>query len=255
MTDRAVRSPVVVAALGAVGLALTVAAWQAVAAAQWFGTTIAPPTDVVDVLGDPVQRTVLLDAATITAQEAVTGFVWGAGLALVVGLLVVVVPVLRRGIDQLATIESAIPFVALAPILLATVAREDIPAAMGAATAFFPVYVAVVSGLRATPAAVLDVFTVFGSMRWQRLTRAQVPSGLPVLATGLKVAMPLAIVGAVIGEWFGASSGLGPVMLVAMRNYRMPMMWAAVAVTVVVALLLYAVTALVEKLAVSRFAP
>jgi NitT/TauT family transport system permease protein len=254
MSEGAARSPAVAGLLGAVGLGLTVAAWQGVAAAQWFGTTIAAPTEVLDVLGDPVQRRVLLDAAAITAQEAVTGFFWGAGLALAVGLLVVLVPVLRRGVDQLATIESAIPFVALAPILLATVAREDIPAAMGAATAFFPVYVAVVSGLRAAPAAVTDVFTVFGSSRLQRLTRALVPSGIPVLATGLKVAMPLAIVGAVIGEWFGASSGLGPVMLVAMRNYRMPIMWAAVTVTVVVALLLYAATALVEKLAVTRFA-
>jgi NitT/TauT family transport system permease protein len=254
MAERAERSPAVAALLGALGLVLTIAAWQGVAAARWFGTTIAPPTDVLDVLGEPAQRAVLLDAAAITAGEAVTGFLWGAGLALAAGLLVVLVPVLRRGVDQLATIESAIPFVALAPILLATVSRESLPAAMGAATAFFPIYVAVVAGLQAAPAAVTDVFAVFGSSRWQRLTRALVPSGVPVLATGLKVAMPLAIVGAVIGEWFGASSGLGPVMLVAMRNYRMPMMWAAVTVTVVVALLLYALTALVEKLAVDRYA-
>jgi NitT/TauT family transport system permease protein len=253
MTERLARSSGGTAVLGVVGLALVVAVWQVVAALEVFGTTISTPTSVVDQLADPARRTVLVDAGLVTAQEAVSGFLIGVAAAMVIGLVVVLVPVLRRGVDQLATIESAIPFVALAPILLATVERAHVATAMSACTAFFPVYVAVVSGLQSVSPAVADVFTVFGSSRRQRLLRALVPSGVPVLATGLKVAMPLAIVGAVIGEWFGASSGLGPVILVAMRNYQMPTMWAAVTVTVLVALVLYGITALLEKLAVARF--
>lgn len=241
------------AALAVLGCAIVVVCWQVVAAAQVFGTTIAPPTDVLAVYGDAGQRAVLIDAAQVTAGEAVTGFGWGFGIALVIGVAVVFVPVLRPGVDQLATIQNAIPFMALAPILLATVPREAVPAAMAACTTFFPIYIAVVAGLRAAPAALHDVCTVYGASRSQRLVRAMLPASVPVIANGLKVAMPLAIVGAVIGEWFGSSGGVGPVLLVAMRNYQMPVMWAAVVTTVTVALLLYGTTVLTERLALARF--
>jgi NitT/TauT family transport system permease protein len=240
--------------LPALGILLVLAAWQVVAATQVFGTTISPPTAVADVFGDAGERSLLLHAGLTTGLEALTGFGEGLAVAVAAGLLVLAVPPLRRGVDQLATIESAIPFVALAPILLALVDRPGIPAAMAACTAFFPLYMAIVAGLHALPPAVADVCTVFGSSRRQALVRAVVPAGIPVIATGLKVAMPLAVVGAVIGEWFGTSGGIGPVMLVAMRGYHMPTMWAAATVTVLAALVLFGAAALLERLAVARFA-
>lgn len=242
------------AALGVLGVVLVVGAWQLVAAAEVFGTSISTPGAVLEQLQDPIRRSLLLTAAQVTATEALTGFGIAAVAGLVVGGLVVLLPPLRRGVDQLATIVSAIPFVALAPILLATVDRTSVAAAMSACTAFFPVYIGVVSGLSALPAPVGDVFTVYGSSSSRRLVLARVPAGLPVMANGLKVAMPLAIVGAVIGEWFGSSTGLGPVMLVAMRNYQMPTMWAAVTVTVLVALAMYAAITVLERVTASRFA-
>jgi ABC-type nitrate/sulfonate/bicarbonate transport system permease component len=253
MNERTERPPALAAALGVLGIAIVLGLWQALAKAGVLGTTLSAPTQVARVFGDDRERALLLKAGRITGVEALTGFLWAVVIALVIGLLVALLPPLRRGVDQLATIESAIPFVALAPILLATFERNHIPAAMAACTAFFPLYIGVVSGLHAVSPAVADVCTVFGSSRRQRLLRALVPAGIPVFATALKVAMPLAIVGAVIGEWFGASGGIGPIMLVAMRGYHMPTMWAAVTVTVVVAMVLFGVTALLERLADARF--
>lgn len=248
-----IRGMVRPAALGIAGVVLVLVAWQLVAAVDLLDGAVSAPTAVATVLGDAAQRAVLLDAVTTTAGEAVQGFFWGLVAAVLLGVLVTVIRPLRAGMDQLATIESAIPFVAIAPIMIAVFSREDVPSAIAAATAFFPLYVAVVAGMDAIAPAVADLFTVLGASGRATLLRARLPAGLPVMATGLKVGMPLAIVGAVIGEWFGARAGIGPVMLAAMRGYRMPTMWAAVACTVAVALLLYGICGLIERLAVARF--
>jgi ABC-type nitrate/sulfonate/bicarbonate transport system permease component len=241
------------AGYGVLGVGLLIGVWQILGAVKAFGSTVPTPTVVARVFGGSSDRTLLVKGGWATALEAIEGFGWALVLAAVAGILVSLLPVVRRGVDQLATIQSAIPFVALAPVLLAIFSREHVPAAMAAATAFFPLYIAFVSGLEAVSPTVSDLCTVLGARKRDTLLRARIPAGLPVLATGTKVAIPLAIVGAVIGEWFGASSGVGPIMLVAMRNYEMATMWAAVTVTVVVALVLYGICALVERLATVRF--
>jgi NitT/TauT family transport system permease protein len=238
---------------GALGIVVVLVVWQLVASSDALGGTISAPTAVAGVFADGVQRPVLLDAVLATGAEAVQGFSWGLVAALALGVLVTVVRALRGGMDQLATIESAVPFVSLAPVMIALFSREHVPSAIAAATAFFPLYVAVVAGLEAMSPAVADLLTVFGADRRATLLRARIPAGLPVIATGMKVGMPLAIVGAVIGEWFGARQGVGPVMLAAMRGYRMPTMWAAVVATVLMALLLYGICGLLERAAQSRF--
>ncbi len=239
--------------LAILGLLVLIAGWHVVATTKVFGSSIATPAAVIDVLSDPVQSSVLFNAAMATATEAIVGFLWGCAFAAVAGLIALIVPVLRRGIDQLATIESAIPYMALAPVLVALVARESVPAAMTTATVFFPIYIAVTAGFGSVPAAMTDLCTAFGASRLQTILRVVVPSGLPTLATGLKAAMPLAIVGAVIGEWFGASKGLGPLILVSMRNYQMPKMWAAVTLAAVVAMILFGLCTALEKVLVQRF--
>jgi ABC-type nitrate/sulfonate/bicarbonate transport system permease component len=253
MSDSDGRPSLRTALYGVIGIGLLLVVWQILGAVKAFGTTVPAPTVVARVFGDSSERSLLAKGAWATALEAVEGFGWALLLAAVAGVLVSLLPLLRRGVDQLATIQSAIPFVALAPVLLALFDRSQVPAAMAAATAFFPLYIAFVSGLEAVSPTVADLCTVLGARRRDTLLRARIPAGLPVLATGTKVAIPLAIVGAVIGEWFGSSSGIGPVMLVAMRNYEMATMWASVTVTVVVALVLYGVCALLERMATVRF--
>lgn len=250
MLDRLIPDRRVSLAILGTGLALLI--WQVVAISQIFGTTIAPPTEVVALMAQPGTRDTLISAGLVTGQEAVKGLSWAVLAAIIIGVTVHVLPPLRGGVDQLATALSAIPFVALAPILIATISRDQVAAAMAACTAFFSLYVAVVAGLVALPRSADDVFTVLGSNWWRRLRYGRIPSGAPVLATGLKVATPLAIVGTVIGEWFGASTGLGPIMLVATRNYQMTMMWAGVVATVIVALTMYSVAALIERIVSER---
>lgn len=253
VAEHGARRQAVTVVATAAGTLAVIGLWQLIGATKAVGTSVSPPTKVLHAYFGTSNGSAINRAALITAREALEGFGWGVLLAVVFGVLVVTVPVLRRGIDQLATIQSAIPFVALAPILLANFAQSTIPAAMAAATAFFTLYVATVAGLGAASRSLSDVFAVLGASRIQRLWRIQVPAALPVVATALKVAMPLAIVGAVVGEWLGASGGIGPLLLLAMRDYQMPVMWAAAAAIVVVALVLFGAMAALERVAMARF--
>jgi NitT/TauT family transport system permease protein len=236
------------------GVALLLGAWEWAGARGAFDGAIVSPSAIFDVFSDDIQRQVMITAAKVTTTSALIGYFWGFVAAAICGTAVVVIPPLRRGVDKLATIETAIPPVALAPVMLAIFDRETVPTAMAAVTVFFTLYIACVEGLLAVSKTHLEVFEVFGSSRRQRLLRAQLPAALPVIATGLKVAMPLAIIGAVIGEWFGSTKGVGPVLMVAMRNYRMEQMWAAAAAIVIVALVLFQVMSLVERAATNKYA-
>jgi ABC-type nitrate/sulfonate/bicarbonate transport system permease component len=249
MGDPRIRK--VIAVVG--GLVLTLVLWIAAVATGWFGTAVPAVGDVLDVFRDGRSRSTLFSAAKVTGGEALHGFAIGLILAAGAGAIAVVVPKLRRGFDQLATFENSVPLVALGPVLLATLDRQSVPVAMSTMAVFFTVYVAVTAGLSKVTRAHADLFRVLGATKRQRLLRVQVPSAIPVVVTSLKVVMPYAIVGAIVGEWFGASGGLGPVMLSAMQTYRMPTLWASAACVVSLAILLYALMACVEWQADRRF--
>lgn len=238
---------------GAAGMAATIIAWQAVAVSGIVGESIAPPTEVATVLLGSEEGPRIWTATTETALASLAGFGWGVAVAAIVGVMAIAVPILRRGIGSAATAQSAMPFVALGPILLAVFDRETVPTAMSAATCFFTLYMAIVSGLGAAPKGLDEVFVVFGASRWQRLARVQLPASLPLVASGIKIALPLSVVGAVIGEWFGASAGVGPILLSSLRDYEMHVMWSAATSTVILALCLFGIAALFERAAQGRF--
>jgi NitT/TauT family transport system permease protein len=235
------------------GLLLVLVIWAIVVAGGWLDTSVPSIGSVLDEFREANSRASLTRAVRVTGGEAVRGFLIGLVLAAAAGVIAVLVPHLRRGLDQLATFENAVPLVALGPILLATLDRQSVPVAMSAVAVFFTMYVGVTTGLSKFSTAHADLFHVFGARRRDRLVRLQIPSAIPIVVTSLKVAIPYAIVGAIIGEWFGAQRGLGPVMLVAMQTYRMPSLWAGAVCAVGLSLLLYGAMALIETQTDRRF--
>jgi len=236
-----------------VGFVLIFVIWELVVAGGWLDTSVPSIGSVFDEFRESRSRSILVRAMRVTASEALRGFIIGVVLAAVAGAITVLVPRLRRGLDQLATFENAVPLVALGPILLATLNRQSVPVAMSAVAVFFTLYVGVTTGLSKYSHGHADLFHVLGASRRDRLVRMQVPSAIPVVVTSLKVAIPYAIVGAIIGEWFGAQRGLGPVMLVAMQTYKMPSLWAGAVCAVGLSLLFYGVMALLENRTDRRF--
>ena len=134
---------------------------------------------------------------------------------------------------------NATPPIAIGPILIVVFSREQTPALLAGIQVFFLFYVAAASGLTAASPALRRVMTAFGASKGKRLLHLELPAALPHLASGLKAAVSASFIGAILGEWFGAPQGLGLVILNAMQNFQIPLMWAAVMVQLIVVLALF----------------
>jgi NitT/TauT family transport system permease protein len=91
------------------------------------------------------------------------------------------------------------------------------------------------------------LLTTFGATRWQRLTRLQAFAAVPAVLSGMKIAAGSAMIGAIVGEWFGAPSGLGVVVLNSMQNFQIPLLWATVLVIGAITLASYGSLSLLER--------
>jgi ABC-type nitrate/sulfonate/bicarbonate transport system permease component len=229
------------------------AAWQALAHSGAAGLTVPTPASVLRVYLQPRFAALLYRSALATVSSAAAGFVAGALLGTVTAMVAYVLPPLRPGLDRLAVTVNAIPAIVLGPIFILLVSRELTPALLAAISVFFLIYVAVASGLRTAPAGLSAMMTTFGAGRWQLLRYLDLPSAVPSLLSGVKVSVTAAMIGAVVGEWFGAPTGLGIVILNTMQNFEIPLMWAAVLLVALISLLGYGAAHAAESYVGSRF--
>ena len=239
--------------LGALGIALFLALWEIVGRTQILGISWPPLSDVLEMLTEPARRPLFQRAIGATLESTAMGYVWGTGAGLVLAALAHLVPPLRRGSDRLAAVLNSVPSIALGPIFLVLLTRESTPAAVSSIHVFFIVFVSVSSGLqRATPAH-RDLFAVLGADRLKRFARLELPAALPSLVSGLRLAWPAALIGAIIGEWFGAPRGIGILIINAMQNFQIVLLWCAVLLAVGASLFFYGLLTLLERAAYSRF--
>jgi NitT/TauT family transport system permease protein len=149
---------------------------------------------------------------------------------------------------------NAVPAIALGPIFIVMVSRDLTSVLLATIPVFFLIYVAVTSGLRSTPPRLCEMMTTFGAGKMQRLVYVEIPCAIPSFLHGLKVSVTSAMIGAVVGEWFGAPTGLGIVILNTMQNFQIPLMWAAVLLTASVSLAGYGIVGAAERFVLRRFA-
>ena len=240
--------------LAVLGVVLLLAAAQVVGRTGVAGPSWPPMTDVVAYLLDETRRATVLRAAGATVASAAWGLLAGVLAACATAGVGLLLPPLRPGLDRLAALLHAVPVIALAPLLITTVGRESTPAVVAGLGAGFVVFVAVSSGLGLGGGTSThdDVFTTFGASRVRRLVRLQLPRAVPTLLDGLTLAAPAAVLGATIGEWFGAPRGLGVLVVSAMQNFQVDLLWAAAACATVLSLLAYGVTTAAQRAAVRR---
>src|ERR1700689_3018360 len=119
---------------------------------------------------------------------------------------------------------------------------------------FFLFFRAASSGLAAASPALRRVMAGFGANPWKQMMHLEVPAALPQLASGLKAAVSASFLGAILGEWFGAPQGLGLMILNAMQNFQIRLMWAAVCVAAAMSLAAFLAAAALQKFVSRRFA-
>lgn len=170
-----------------------------------------------------------LSALLVTLGEALAGLTIGALVGIAVAALVSLMPQFERGVMTLAILVKSTPLAAIAPLLTIWLGFGILPKIIiTALLTFFPTLVNVLVGLQSAEGDMLDLMRVHRATQWQILTRLRTWLALPYFFAALRVTAPLALVGAVIAEWAGASSGLGRVMWMAYSNLNLPPMFAAI---------------------------
>lgn len=253
MSDGGPSSDLTRIALGIAGLVLFLCGWQVIGHYRLAGLSWPPLTDVVALLADPARWPQIGRALEATLSATATGYLLGLGIGLSASIGTHLFPIARPGADRLAAVVNSIPSIALGPIFIVFLSRESTAAAIAAAHAAFIVYVASGSGLAAASRQHQDLLSVLGATRLQRLWRLELPAALPALSTGLKLAVPAALIGAIIGEWFGAPRGLGVLIVNAMQNFQIVLLWSVVVLIAATSLSLYTVLSLFERTCYARF--
>lgn len=178
--------------------------------------------------------------ALVTLTEILLGLALGALLGCAMALTLTAWRGARRWLLPLLLISQAIPVFAIAPLLTLWLGFGlASKVAMATIIIFFPVATAFHDGLRRTEPGLLDLAATMGASRGAVLWRLRVPHALPALASGLRVAAGVAPIGAIVGEWVGASAGLGYLMLHANGRSQTDVMFAALFVLALMALALW----------------
>jgi putative hydroxymethylpyrimidine transport system permease protein len=213
--------------------------WQALVSVTDLPAFILPPP--ARVFTALVERAdFLLSHALLTLTEIVIGMVFGVAFGCLSALTLASLPAARRWLMPVLVVSQAIPVFALAPLLVLWFGYGMASkVAMATLIIYFPVTSAFYDGLRHTQRGWLDLARVMGAPGWRELLYLRTPAALPGLASGLRVAAVVAPIGAVIGEWVGASAGLGYIMLQANARMQVDVMFAALLVLGVMAVALY----------------
>lgn len=226
------------------------AAWEAYARLGPVDELILPaPTEVARALAD--DRALLWDNLLVTAQEVVLGIslalVLGAALAIAIHLS----PALRRALYPLLVGSQAVPVVIVAPLLVVWFGFGIAPKlAIIALVCFFPVVVTTLDALAAVDPEQRKLLRTLDATRAQELRWVELPAALPGALSGAKIAVAVAVIGAVFAEYAGSSAGLGNVILQAVPQLETARAYAAVALLAALAILLFSLLALAERLLV-----
>ena len=232
-----------------VGAALGIlCAWQA---CVWLSAAPAfiLPTPLAVARSVAAQPLLLARHAATTGAEIVAGLLLGTALGVASGVLLLTVRGARRWALPLMVISQSLPVFALAPLLTLWLGfGMGSKIAMATLIIYFPVVAATFDGLRHTPEAMLELARTLGASPSSTLLRIRLPAALPAIASGVRVAASVAPIGAVVGEWVGASRGLGYLMLHANGRMQTDLMFAALACLALLAVALYAlVDALLDR--------
>lgn len=234
-------------------VAALVAAWQIAASTGFLADTLGlesflvpSPSEIADVMWN--DRSLLADNAWVTFYEIVAGFL----VALVVGLAAAVAlhrsRLLRNAGYPVVVASQTIPVIVLAPILVVWFGYGIGPKLfIIALICFFPITVNTLDGLRsADPLSIRMMRTIYAG-GWQIFRRVEAPSAAPYVFSGAKIAIAVAVIGAVFGEWAGSERGLGHLMLQDNAQLLTARLFASVVILSAMAIALFGLISLLER--------
>src|ERR687891_509285 len=167
----------------------------------------------------PLLIEVLWDAALFTAKEAVVGFILGATIGFVIGVVLVHSQLLQRGFLPYIVASQTVPILAIAPMVVVWLGGRGLPgwfsvSVIAAYLTFFPVTISALRGLQSADPRALELMRSYAASRWKILWKLRVPASLPYLFAAFKISATASVVGAIIGELPASiQDGLGGAIL------------------------------------------
>ncbi len=177
----------------------------------------------------------------------------GLALALATGLALAMAidlsAFLRRALYPLLVASQTVPIMAIAPLLIIWFGYGILPKVIVVAlVCFFPIAVSTADGLRAADPDLIALLRAIGASKRQIFTKVRLPGALPSFFSGLKIAITYSVIGAIIGEWVGASQGLGIFMIRSSNSFLTDRVFAAIAVTSLISIAMFLAVIALERL-------
>lgn len=202
----------------------------------------------------PDDKTQLVEAFKITVRDAALGLVAGTIAAVALAMAFNRWRAAEQAVMPIAMAFRAVPLVAMTPLIALIFHRGLVGVTVIAGiVTFFPTLINVSLALRSVPAPSIDLMRAYGASPGTTLWKVQLPSSLPALFASIRIAAPLALVGALLAEWLVTGKGLGYLMLTSQFASNYDLMWTAAAITTFTAVVLYGVISSIEQVVLNRY--
>jgi NitT/TauT family transport system permease protein len=195
-----------------------------------------------------VNRWLLLSNFVPTAIEAISGFVLGNMVAVVLATIFVHSPLIRRAYFPVAVIFNTIPIIALSPVLILvfglTITSKII---ISAIICLFPTLVNMIRGFESISKSERELMHILSASDWEVFFKLRLPRSMPFLFSALRIACTTSVIGAIVSEWVGAENGIGVLIIQSTFNYRTELLYAAITTSSALALTIFGTVALLEQ--------
>ncbi|MEM8580091.1 MAG: ABC transporter permease [Pseudomonadota bacterium] len=223
--------------------------WEGLVRGLGVSPVILPPPSMVAQTFAASTEVLWIDFVQTVVKGALRGFVIGAAAALTCAILIDRSSFLTRGLLPIGNFFAALPIVGIAPIMVNWFGFDwQSKAAVVVVMVFFPILVNTVQGLRASDALQRDLMRTYAASYWQTLLKLRLPAAMPFVFNGLKIATTLALIGAIVAEYFGSPTrGMGFRISTGVGSLSIDLVWAEIAVAAMVGTSVYGLMAWIER--------
>jgi NitT/TauT family transport system permease protein len=223
--------------------------WEILVTMLEVSAVILPPPSMIAARFASSLNLLWADFQQTIIKGAMTGYVFGMIAAFAVAILADRSPFLTKGILPVGAFMAALPIVGTAPIFVKWLGSDwQSKAAVVGVMVFFPILVNTVAGLKDTSAMQRDLMRTYGAGYWPTLLKLRIPAALPFIFNGLKIATTLALIGAIVAEFFGSPTlGMGFRISTSVGQLALDMVWAAIIVAAIAGSTFYGLMAWLEK--------
>ena len=224
-------------------------AWEVLTVGLQVPTVLLPPPSMIAVRFAASTSILWADFQQTVIKAALSGYIIGCGSAFIIAILIDRVPFLQRGLLPVGNFISALPIVGIAPIMVMWFGFDwQSKAAVVVVMTFFPMLVNTLAGLKATQAMERDLLRTYASSYFQLLVKLRLPTAAPFIFNALKINSTLALIGAIVAEFFGTPIvGLGFRISTEVGRMNVDMVWAEIVVAALAGSLSYGLLSLLER--------